>query len=679
MSYKIFEYDPGLLPYRRDIEQRMLNYQNKRRELVGDGGYLKSFANDHEYFGFHKTKNGWVYREWAPAADEVFLTGDMVGWDTSALKLSKLNNGAFEIFLNGENALWNGCHVQTIVKKSGELLRRVPLYIRRVLQDPETLLWCGVICDEPKYAWHVKSFAVPRSLFIYECHIGMAQESETVGTYGEFRENILPRIKRLGYNAIQIMAIMEHPYYASFGYQVSSFFAASSRYGTPNELKELIDTAHSMGIAVLLDVVHSHAIKNDGDGINRFDGTETQFFHDGARGEHPTWGTKLFNYNKNEVIRFLLSNLRFWLEEYHFDGFRFDGVTSMIYHNHGLGEAFGDYSKYFSMNTDTEAITYLQLANELIREVKPNAVTIAEDMSAMPGMCLPISEGGIGFDYRLAMGEPDLWIKLTRDVRDEDWNMWQIWGELTSRRAGEKYIGYTESHDQALVGDKTLIFRLCDSEMYTHMSKLTPSAVIDRGIALHKMIRLITMSLGGEGYLNFMGNEFGHPEWIDFPRDGNGWSHYYCRRQWHLVDDGLLRYSQLNDFERDMISLATEKRIYSKPPRALFIDEQKQVLVYSRNGVIFVFNFSPSNCYEAYHINVTQSGDYRVALSSDSSRFGGWDRISTDYVYHAKISRGSLGFPIYLPARTALCLIKIKKSKQCDENKIASSNRRRIK
>ncbi len=662
MRYQIFEHDPSLLPFERDIDQRMKNYAWKLGELVGENGKLSNFANGHEYFGFHKTAKGWYYREWAPAASEVFLTGDMVDWKWFEHKLTPLGNGVFEIFLKGKNALWDGCHVKTIVRHGDRVLERTPLYIRRVEQDPVTNAWCGVIVDEPRYQWKKKSFTPQKNLKIYECHIGMAQEKEGIGTYREFAEIILPRIRDLGYNTIQIMAIMEHPYYGSFGYQVSSFFASCSRYGTPNELKELIDTAHSMGIAVLLDVVHSHAVRNTTEGINEFDGTVYQFFHEGPRGEHPAWGTKLFNYNKNEVIHFLLSNLKFWLTEFRFDGFRFDGVTSMIYHDHGLGTAFTDYGKYFSLNTDTEAITYLQLANTLIREVNPKAITIAEDMSAMPGMCLPIEEGGIGFDYRLSMGIPDMWIKLLKEQSDEQWDMWHIWCELTGRRPGEKYIGYVESHDQALVGDKTVMFRLCDSNMYTSMSKLVEDPVIDRGVALHKMIRFVTMTLGGEGYLNFMGNEFGHPEWIDFPREGNGWSYFYCRRQWHLADDGLLRYGDLEAFDRAMLQLATESKIFSKSPQCIFIDAQKQVLVYERNKQIFAFNFSPTNSYEGYYITVPGAGDYEVALSTDEKRFGGWDRISKECFYSATKQRdGQSRLQIYLPARTAVCLTKCKR------------------
>ena len=665
MAYKILEIDPYLLPFESDINLRMENYERKRSELVGKRERLSDFANGHEYFGFHKVRGGWYYREWAPAADEVYLTGDMVDWRWLDYKLTPLGNGVFEIFLKGEDALYDGCLVKTIVRHGDKLLERVPLYAKRVVQDKNTALWSAEICDRPEYVWHDKKFLPKRDgLCIYECHIGMAQEKEGIGTYREFTENTLPRIKELGYNTIQIMAIMEHPYYGSFGYQVSSFFAASSRYGSPEDLKALIDTAHGMGIAVLLDVVHSHAVRNTTDGINEFDGTTYQFFHEGARGEHPAWGTKLFNYNKNEVIHFLLSNLKFWMTEYHFDGFRFDGVTSMLYHDHGLGVAFTDYGKYFSLNTDTEAITYLQLANELIREVNPNAITIAEDMSAMPGMCLPIEYGGVGFDYRLAMGEPDMWIKLLKECPDESWNMWHIWGELTGRRPGEKYIGYAESHDQALVGDKTLMFRMCDSSMYYNMDRDNKDLTVERGMSLHKMIRMITMSLGGEGYLNFMGNEFGHPEWIDFPREGNGWSYFYCRRQWHLAEDPNLKYQYLLAFDKAMIDIVGGGNFFGGQPNSLYIDQEKQILVYERSGYVFAMNFSPMTSYEGYELTVPDEGSYEVILSTDDAAFGGQARVSRDYVYTAEKYTGNpTRIKIYLPQRTGLVLKRLPKKR----------------
>jgi len=660
MAYKILKIDPMLQAYEKDIDLRMTSYLKKRKELLGDGTSLVDFANAHEYFGFHRTKDGWVYREWAPNATSMFLTGDFNGWNLTGKPMKKLDNGVFEIHLKGHDALQPGQKVQAIVCAGGELLRRIPLYATRVVQDPVTYLWCAEIEDTfAPYPWTDAGFKIPRTPFIYECHIGMAQDKYGVGTYDEFRLNILPRIKKLGYNTIQIMAIMEHPYYGSFGYQVSNFFAASSRYGTSEQLKKLIDTAHGMGIAVLLDVVHSHAVKNTAEGPNEFDGTVYQFFHEGPKGDHSAWGTKLFNYGKGQVIHFLLSNLKYWMDVFHFDGFRFDGVTSMLYLDHGLGSAFTDYSMYFSMNTDVEAITYLQLANELIHTINPKAITLAEDMSGMHGMCLAIADGGIGFDFRLSMGMPDLWIKTLKEVPDENWDMFKFWYELNGRRPKEKNIGYAESHDQALVGDKTIMFRLCDAEMYTGMSKLQQSAVIDRGIALHKMIRLVTASLAGEGYLNFMGNEFGHPEWIDFPREGNGWSYHYCRRQWNLVDDPLLRYGDLNAFDAAMIHLLRKERLLTKKTESRWIGQNEKTLVYSKGDYLFAFNFDPSASYEGYFLPCSE-GRYVAVLSTDEERFGGVGRVDKTYIYKTEASADKgVGFPCYLPARTAIVFKKL--------------------
>lgn len=657
---KILEIDPYLIPFENDINLRTELFQNKRKELLGNSKKIKNFANGHHFFGFHRTRTGWVYREWAPAADEMYLTGDFNGWNIEANPMTKLDNGVFEVHLKGKNALKVGQKVQTVVINSGKILRRIPLYATRVVQDPNTYLWCAEIDDiDDNFPWTDKGFKVEKTPFIYECHIGMAQEKGAVGTYKEFTENILPRIKNLGYNTIQIMAIMEHPYYGSFGYQVSNFFAPSSRYGNSRELKELINTAHEMGIAVLLDLVHSHAVNNTNEGLNEFDGTVYQFFHEGDKGNHSAWGTKLFNYSKNEVLHFLLSNLKYWMEEFHFDGFRFDGVTSMLYHDHGLGSAFTNYNMYFSLNTDTDAVTYLQLANSLIHEINPHAITIAEDMSGMPGMCIPIEYGGIGFDYRLSMGVPDLWIKTIKECTDNEWDMGKLWYELTSRREQEKSIGYCESHDQALVGDKTIMFRLCDAEMYTGMNKFGGNPVIDRGIALHKMIRLLTASLAGNGYLNFMGNEFGHPEWIDFPREGNGWSYHYCRRQWSLVDNENLRYRELNDFDKAMIKLLKKENLLEIRAEDRWLHQDDKVLIFTKGDTVFIFNFHPEKSFDGYFVPVGKEGRYKVVLSSDDGLFGGFSRVDTTVQYETYSTADDLkGFKCYLPNRTAIVLKK---------------------
>jgi len=655
--YRVLELNPQLQPFAGDIDLRMNNYYSTKERLMPQGGTLNEFANAHEYFGFHRVQGGWVYREWAPSAYQLYLTGDFNDWNWTEYPMNRLENGVWEIYLDGENALWEGCKVKTIVDANLQRTEHIPLYIRRVVQDPQTYAWCGEVVDETKvFDWTDKEFQAEDSLFIYEAHVGMAQEEGKVGSYREFADYTLPRVKKAGYNTIQLMAIMEHPYYGSFGYQVSSFFAASSWFGKPEDLKYLVNKAHEMGIRVLLDVVHSHAVKNTAEGINMFDGTVWQFFHDGPKGEHPAWGTMCFNYGKTEVIHFLLSNLKFWMTEYHFDGFRFDGVTSMLYHDHGLGTSFDNDSKYFSMNTHTEAITYLQLANELIRQVNPNAITVAEDMSGMPGMCLPIEDGGVGFDYRLAMGLPDMWIRTVKEQKDEDWYIGKMWGDMCLRRAGEGTVAYVESHDQALVGDKTMIFRLADANMYTDMNKNCHNMVIDRAIALHKMIRLFTLAGGGEAYLNFMGNEFGHPEWIDFPREGNGWSFHYCRRQWSLCDNEELKYQWLGEFDHDMIHLAKESRLFDQRMGSqLLLKEPEKMIAFHRQGLMFVFNFHPNQSLTNVLIPVPNKANYTVAFSSDDWKYGG-NGLVAHMEYPVKEFDGKNYIELYIPARTAIVL-----------------------
>lgn len=611
--YRILTLDPYLKPYEKDIALRMKLYKAARKRLNAENS-LAAFANGHHYYGFHPDEDGWVYREWAPGADRLALVGDFNGWDDQRTPLKRLLDGNWEVHVKG--ALPHGSKVRLKVTRQGKTFDRIPLYIRHLVQDQATGAFDGVIWSPAAYEWHDQDFKPQGPLYIYECHIGMAGEKQGVSTFRDFVKDVLPRVQKLGYTAIQVMAVMEHPYYGSFGYQVSNFFAVSSRFGTPEDLKAFVDAAHQMGIRVIMDLVHSHMVKNTVEGPSLFDGTETQFCHQGPRGDHPAWQTRLFDYGKPQVQHFLLSNVKYWLEEYHLDGFRFDGVTSMLYHHHGLGVNFDNYAKYFSMATDTDAVTYLQLAAALTKELKPDSVLIAEDMSGMPGMCIDISDGGMGFDYRLNMGLPDFLIKLMK-TSDESWDLGKLWYELTNRRPGEKVVGYTESHDQALVGDKTLMFWLADKEMYWHMQKDDPSLVIDRAMSLHKMLRLITCAAGGDGYLNFMGNEFGHPEWIDFPREGNGWSYQYCRRQWHLADDPNLKFQYLEAFDKAMVAFL---KALPAGGRLESVDAKSKTIVFTRGGDIFIFNFHPTQSF-VYPLKAPEH--FTIKLHTAWKAFGG--------------------------------------------------------
>ena len=666
----ILRNDPWLEPYAPAIEGRHADAERKLAHLTADSGSLVDFANAHRYFGLHRCADGsWVFREWAPNATAVYLVGDFSSWKPiPQYELNRLDGGLSGVWEGhfAPGAIHDGQLYKMLVEWPGGEGERIPAYATRVIQDPTTNIFSAQVYEPAKpFRWTDKGFEPDTEpLLIYECHIGMAQQEEGVGSYTDFRKNILPRIAADGYNAIQIMAIQEHPYYGSFGYHVSNFFAASSRFGTPDELKALIDEAHRLGIAVIMDIVHSHAVKNENEGIGRLDGSVDLYFHrDAGRREHPAWDSLCFDYGKDEVLHFLLSNCKYWMEEYHFDGFRFDGVTSMLYYDHGLGKAFGGYGDYYDGGQDTDAIVYLTLANLLIHQLNPRAITIAEEMSGMPGLALPFKDGGIGFDYRMAMGIPDYWIKTLKEKKDEDWHPTSIFWELTNRRADEKTISYVESHDQALVGDKTVIFRLIDAKMYWHMTVGDTDADVARGMALHKMIRLVTLATINGGYLNFMGNEWGHPEWIDFPREGNGWSYKYARRQWDLVDRQDLQYRFLNAFDNAMIELVGRvHRFEAKPIRKLWEKDDDQVLAFMRGDLVFIFNFNPVKSFSDYGI-LAPTGSYVTVLSSDSPAYGGFGNID-EKIEHFTIPdplyepAGMARLKLYLPARTAMVLRK---------------------
>lgn len=639
-SLPIIDKDPWLEPKREEIIARYERYQQELDKINQSAGDIVDFANGNDYFGFHYDAklNGWWYREWLPEAYSVFVFGDFNGWQRNQLPMIKDKNGVWSIFLS-DYIYKGGIKHQSLVKilvvgKNGTF-ERIPAYIHRVIQDDDSKDFVGQLWLTAPYQWKNEFDASQlKHPLIYECHIGMSTEQERVGSYKEFTENILPRVKEQGYNAIQIMGIAEHPYYGSFGYHVSNFFAASSRFGTPEDLKELIDTAHAMGIAVIMDLIHAHYVKNINEGINELDGSGHQYSPAGEAGYQKYWDSMVFDYGKQEVIHFLLSNIKYWINEFHFDGFRFDGVTSMIYHHHGYTE-FDDREKYFGPDINNPALTYLALANNLIHKLNPSAITIAEDVSGMPTMCSPISDGGIGFDYRLAMAIPDFWIKLLKEIPDEQWDIWQMWDMMTNRLAEVGTIAYCESHDQALVGDKTIAFRLMDKDMYDKMDRAAESLVVDRGMSLHKMIRLFTITLGGNGYLNFMGNEFGHPDWIDFPREGNDWSYNHARRLWSLSTNYFLRYSFLNEFDKAMVELVKSENIldynyaYNEG-----IDQENQTVTYSfGDDLLFVFNWSPDNSIPDYEIKAHTAGKYKLILSTEDETFGGAERVSPDIEY----------------------------------------------
>lgn len=680
----LVDLDPYLGPFAGAINERIDQLAATKAELGMTADDPGDITLGHQHLGFNRLDAaeakaagfagaGVIYREWAPAAHRLSLIGDFNDWDRGQCPMTQDDHGTWSVFLPDEaygHRLTHGSLVKVHVVSDAGAEDRIPAYIRRVVQEEGGVNFSGQYwCPPKKHDWqnpspkHHLRESGKQGIRVYEAHVGMSMEEGKVASFDEFTLEILPRIRRLGYNAVQLMAVQEHPYYGSFGYHVSNLFAVSSRFGTPEQLKRLIDEAHGLGLLVIMDIVHSHMVKNTAEGLNNFDGTRYQYFHDGPRGEHEAWDSLCFDYSKHEVQRLLLSNVRYWLEEFRFDGFRFDGVTSMLYKDHGLGKSFSGYDDYFGENVDDDAVTYLSLANDVAHAINPESISVAEDMSGLPGIARPTSEGGVGFDYRLAMGVPDYWIKTLKEKPDEAWDLHELWHVLTNRRATEKHIGYAESHDQALVGDKTLAMRLLDKQMYEGMSLFTENLVVDRGIAMHKLIRLLTFTLSGEGYLNFMGNEFGHPEWIDFPREGNGYSYHYARRQWSLPDTDHLRYQYLQAFDVAMQALDQRYQLLTDPlMEQLALHKDTLQLVYRRGPLVFAFNLHPTESQPDLRIPVPDQTDYRLVLSTDAKRFNGQDRVQEEqtFVWEPKPMYGrDQTIQVYLPARSALVLAPV--------------------
>ena len=662
----IYDYDEWLMPYKDVIDRRHEMILETKERMSVDGSLSKGM-NNHMYYGLHRDgKGNWVFREWAPNATKIYIIGEFNNWKRSDIyALKPIGGGNWEIVLPSM-FLDHGTLFKLYIEWKGGGAERLPAYVTRTVQDPHTKSFCAQVWDPIKpYVWKNKKPGKRPHPLIYECHIGMATEEEKVGTFEEFRLNVLPQVAELGYDTLQIMALQEHPYYGSFGYQVANFYALSSRFGTPEEFKALVDDAHGLGIAVVMDIVHSHSVDNESEGLGMFDGKEDLYFYSGWQGRHPAWGSRCFDYGKDETKYFLLSNCKYWMEEYNIDGFRFDGVTSMLYWDHGLEKDFVGYENYFNQGVDENAVTYLALANILVREMNKNAFTIAEDVSGMAGLAAPIEQGGVGFDFRMSMGVADNWIKWIKELSDDQWSMGEMWWQLTNKRDDEKTISYAECHDQAMVGDKTIAFRLMDKEMYFSMNKESQSDIVDRGIALHKMIRLVTLATCGNGYLNFMGNEFGHPEWIDFPREGNGWSHKHARRQWSLAEPDYLRYRYLRNFDRAMVNLARQEAVLDERPELFVQDEEKKILIFKRKNCIFALNFNPTASFVDYGF-AAPAGKYEVVLNSDESEFDGFSRVKTGEVHFSVPVKSENGngkysdsLSLYLPNRCAVVLKKL--------------------
>ena len=672
-EFDLINQDPYLKNFEWAIKRRNEHFKRQLRQIESNEVSLENFAHSYQQMGLHLLPNNDIkYREYAPGARGIALFGEFNNWNRDQYWAKRDQYGFWELIIpndNGQPRIKHGTKVKcNVVLSNGNWADRNPIWIEFLYQNKQSLIFDGVFWNpDQKYEWKYpeKHLKKPRSLRIYEAHVGMSSFDPKVSTYREFADNILPRIKRTGYTAVQLMAIMHHANYASFGYHVNNLFAVSSLFGTPEDLMYLVDKAHELGLFMIMDIVHSHASSNVDDGFNYWDGTDYLYFHGGAMGHHSLWDSRLYNYSSYETLRFLLSNCAYYSEKYRFDGFRFDGITSILYRNHGIRYSFsGDYHEYFGDNFDEDGGVYLMLANKLLHQINPESITIAEDVSGMPGLCLTVDQGGFGFDYRLNMSVSDKWIQLLKEYKDEDWNLGNLVFTLTNRRYNEKHVGYCESHDQSIVGDKTIAMWLFDKEMYWNMSCNSPETIIiSRGMCLHKMIRLITFALGGEAYLCFMGNEFGHPEWVDFPRPGNGFSYALCRRRWDLCDNRYLRYKYLYNWDVAMNKLDEVFNFISSPFQYISLKhEDDKMVVFEKGDLLFVFNFHMYKSYENYKIGTQWGSEHKIILDSDEYRFFGKGRLEYGHdhffpIFHEGWNNRPNYFNIYAPCRTCMVLI----------------------
>ena len=664
--------DQELREYHPFLVARGERYAKEAERIKALYGSLHAYANLHTNLGYHLVqengKNIWLWREYMPGAKTIWLTTEKQRFQRHAhLKFTPCEDGFFELRLE-EKELSHGLYVELRVEpKSFEIynpegfpttLKRIPAFANWVEQNKEMpAQWCARIWHPKKpYQFQYPKPPKPTFLRIYEAHVGMAQSdtkhiNESYGSYTDFANDILPHIKDAGYTTVQLMAIPEHPLYRSFGYQVSNYYAPSSRFGDINSCKAMIDTAHKLGLQVILDITHAHSCANTEQGLCNYDST-AYFFTD----QMNQWGTPTFDFSKEMTRRFLLSNLRYWMEEFQFDGFRFDAVGNMLYKDFGRDDTFEHtgrcfYGKDGKPRTNEAGELYLCLANDLVHTISQEAFTIAEEFSGMPGLTCAPSDGGLGFDARFAMGIPDYWEKCIKNPQD----LGSLWYEMNNHRPYDRTISYVECHDQCINGDDAMIWRLLGDDMYTTMLRGIDSWNISRGLAYYRLMRLITLSTADLGYLNFMGNEFGHPEWLDAER--------HAHRQWRLATDERLKYACLAAFDlAQMKMVATYLTDFATPPLFRYIHEDKRLLAFERGHLLFAFNFHETAAYDDILFAVTP-GKYTEILSSDDSTYAGHDNLR---ITDPKVEHFTTPLPdplhgdikLYLPPMVALVLVR---------------------
>ncbi|MGE0448840.1 MAG: 1,4-alpha-glucan branching protein GlgB [Vicinamibacterales bacterium] len=584
--------------------------------LLGEGTHYRAY----EKLGAHRLRVGAAvgvhFAVWAPNAQRVSVVGDFNGWDgrIHPMRVS-IDSGIWEIFVpdlpDGERYKFE------IRTHGGELLKKSDPFAVAFEHPPQT---ASVVRDISGYQWNDGDWMASRAdrggwmnrpMSIYEVHLGswarVPEEEKRPLTYRELAHRLVPYVREMGFTHIELLPIMEHPFAGSWGYQVIGFFAPTSRHGSPEDFKYFIDACHRAGIGVILDWVPGHFPK-DAHGLARFDGTALYEHADPRQGEHQDWGTLIFNYGRNEVRNFLLSNALFWLEEYHVDGLRVDAVASMLYLDYSRRPGEWIPNRYGGRE-NLDAIDFLRRLNALTHGEHPGTMTAAEESTAFPGVSRPAHLGGLGFTYKWNMG----WMHDMLEYVQTD-AIYRRWSHTLVTFS--MLYNYTEnfilplSHDEVVHGKRALLDKMPGDAWQKYASLRT----------------LYGFMLGHPGKkLLFMGGEFG--QWREWNHDES--------LDWHLLDDpshaGLRLYVQaLNRL------LQTEASLYEadfEPGGFRWIDcndNENSVVAFLRTAreahdfVVVVVNFTPVARHE-YRVGVPAPGYYAELLNSDSSLFGGSD------------------------------------------------------